>query len=343
MSAAVTDPARRPSLGPGAPRADPRADGNEPDQAIVRTVAYASLFQYPLAVDELHRWLLGAAVSREVLANRLAELRLRGLLAVEGGMVYPVGCHAWIALRRERARHTEDLLLRHRAILDRVTRFPFVRLVALSGACARGNAADDDVDVFLVTKRNRAWAICLGLMLVSKWMGLRRTLCVNYVLDEDALALPERDLFTAAEIVGLRVLAGPATYQRFLEANGWLPSLFPNFWIGRAEDNRELVEAGGSKRREKILDAGPAPLFERLARLLLGSYLRFRWGGAPGVVLSRHRLKLHTRDHRARVMDAFERACADLPAHAENRPTLLGAAKPRGWFRGAPDSAGSQP
>ena len=96
-----------------------------------------------------------------------------------------------------------------------------VLLVALSGGCAHDDARDSDVDVFLVARRGRAWTVCLGLMVLSKLAGTRRTLCLNYIVDEEALSLPERDVFTAAEVVGLRPIAGAAGYDAFLDANDW--------------------------------------------------------------------------------------------------------------------------
>ena len=53
-------------------------------------------------------------------------------------------------------------------------------------------------------------------------------------MDEDGASLPERDLFTAAEIVGLRPLAGGPGYLQFIEANAWVAERFPNFfWMRR--------------------------------------------------------------------------------------------------------------
>jgi hypothetical protein len=207
-------------------------------------------------------------------------------------------------MRRERKRRTSDLLDAHGPLLRAVAGFPFVRLLALSGGCAHDNATDSDVDVFLVVRRGRAWAVCLALMLLSKALGRRRTLCVNYLVDEDGLALPERDLFTAAEIVGLRPLAGGPAYVRFVEANAWVAERFPNFfWMRR--DIARVSPAGGPRWLEAALDLGLAPLLEGLSRRLLGARFRRKWDGAAGVVLSPHRLKLHPIDHGPGLRAAF--------------------------------------
>jgi len=283
-----------------------RALDPDVESAILRTVAYSAVFQAPLALDELHRRLLAVSLGRDELRACLDAPVLRERLTLIDGLVVPRGKEGWLSLRRERRDHTASLLERHDWALRRLARFPFVRLVTLSGACAHGNASDDDVDVFLVVKKDRAWAVCLALMVASKILGLRRTLCLNYIVDEAGMSLPERDLFTASEIVGLKLLSGHETYRRFLRANDWVAGRHPNFWSGQAETSDSAPEVSSPRWLESLLQLGVAPLVEALSRRVLGAYLRKKGRGSPGVVLDRHRLKLHIDDHRPRLQAAYE-------------------------------------
>jgi hypothetical protein len=293
----------------------PRASGRtaEVDRAILRTVLYASLFQAPLSLAELHRSLMDVGVDRLEIRARLARAFLRERVEVAGDRVYLRGREACLDLQRERRERTRRLLRRHRLLLRAVARVPFVRLVALSGACAHDNATASGVDLFLVARRGRAWSVFLVVALLARVFGRRRTLSLNYVVDEDGQALPERDLFTAAEIVGLRPLSGGAAYLRFVEANAWVAERFPNFFWTRKEVVR--TRAAGAPWLERLLDAFPAPALEALARRVLGARFLRRWDGAAGVVLSPHRLKLHPIDHgpglRAAFSEVVERADAD--------------------------------
>ena len=290
-------------------RLEPDRNGpSTPDleNAILRTVAYSAVFQAPLSLDDLHRRLQSVSLGREELRALIESPALRRRLTLSDGLVVPRGEEAWLALRRERQGRTAELLGRHRWALRRLGGFPFVRLVALSGACAHENATDDDVDVFLVVKKDRAWAVCLALMIASKVLGLRRTLCLNYIVDEAGMSLPERDLFTASEIVGLKPLAGGETYGRFLRANDWVAGRYPNFWSGRAEARVKGPDVTSPRWLERLMQAGLAPLCEAFSRRVLGAYLRRKGTGSPGVVLERHRLKLHIDDHRPRLQAAYE-------------------------------------
>jgi hypothetical protein len=286
-----------------APLPEPAPDAVE--RAVWRTVTYAALFQAPLRLARLHRNLMDAAASPEAIGEALARPWLSDRVEVVDGLVLPRGRREWIALRRERRRHSRRLVARHRRVLRALGRFPFVRMVALSGACAHENATDHDVDVFLVTSRGRAWLVCLALTVLSRLVGVRRSLCLNYIVDEEALAFGERDLFTASEAVGMRLLAGRATYERLLRANEWVFDRFPNFRALAADDAARAPEAGSAW--ERLLSV-PAPLLERLSRRLLGGRLARKGRGHAGVALSPHHLKLHTQDHRPGLLASFERA-----------------------------------
>ncbi len=281
------------------------------DRAILRTVAYAGIFQYPLRIDELQRSLMDVALDTRALEARLQLPPLADRLAVVDGFVVPRGREDWLGLRRERERHTERLLQAHRSALAALARLPFVRLVALSGACAHGNATDGDVDVFLVVAKDRAWSVTLTIMALAKIFGLRRTLCVNYVVDEEALVLPETDVFTGAEVVGMKPLAGREAYGRFVEANPWVGRRYPNFGARHEALGRSLARAG-SPWIEALVQWGPAQAAEGFARRALGSYLRRKANGHAGVTLTPHVLKLHLQDHRPRLTAAFDRALADV-------------------------------
>jgi hypothetical protein len=284
-----------------------RAAPSAAAEAILRTVTYASLFQAPLTLDRLHRNLMDVALSREEMEDALRDPWLRRRIEVVRGLVIPRGRREWIEERVTRRAHSRRLVARHRRVLRWLGRLPYVRMVAISGACAHENATDDDVDVFLVSSVGRAWGVCLVLTVLSRLVGVRRTLCLNYIVDEAALALPEHDVFTAAEVVGLRLLSGPETYRRLVGVNAWAAGLFPNFRARHLAES-EGAPPAGARGWERVLDLGPAQLLERLARRVLGRRLERKGRGCEGVVLGPHRLKLHTRDHRPSLLASFERA-----------------------------------
>ncbi|MFQ5789326.1 MAG: glycosyltransferase family 4 protein [Acidobacteriota bacterium] len=295
----MSPPAESPGHGPTV------AGRIAPARAVSETVAYGALFEFPMKLEEIHRGLMGvelAAAQIEALLQSDPEVRAR---VERRGLYYFLrGRGRDIRKRWGRERSTRDLLLRHRAALDRLCRAPYVRMVALSGAAAHGNAADGDIDLFLIAAPGRTWAVSFLLFVAAKLAGLRHVMCVNYLVSEKSLALPERDPFTANQIVSLKPLAGRPDYLRFVKANDWGAAYFPNFWklFRECAPSNSSCPPAGSFWLEALLSFGGGWLLERTGRLLLGGYLRFkhRRAGCPSSVkLEGECIKLHFKDHGA--------------------------------------------
>lgn len=277
-------------------------DGREA-RAVLDTLSYGALFDYPMTLSEIHRSLLGASLTRREISGILtAHPLLRANVDAEPPYHFLKGRDASVASRREANRLTRELLHRERRAVDLVRRIPFVRMIAFSGATAHGNARDEDIDLFVVTARNRTWAVALLAFAAMKLLGRRRTICINYFLGEGRLALAERDAFTASQLAALKPIAGRAVFYRLVRANAWGARLLPNFW--REYRSLEPVDpsepAVGSLVWETLLSFGGGFLLEKLGRLALGSYLarRLRQAGRPASVkLEDDVLKLHFKDH----------------------------------------------
>jgi len=308
--------------------------GPEPSElasarAIAQTVAYGAIFGFPMKLEEIERGLFGIPLERARIEALLAASPfLRSRIERRGAYYFLRGHGRSVPERWNRERQTRALLASHQRAVDFVIRSPFVRLVALSGATAHGNAADGDIDLFVVTAPGRTWAVAFFLFVVAKLAGLRRALCLNYFLSERTLALSERDPFTAHQLVSLRPLAGFETYKRLLEANPWVRGEFPNFWRHYREYRgaRPGAPSAGSPWLEAVLALGGGYLLERLGRLFHRNYLRWRTrraGSPAGVKLEDERIKLHFKDHavplNARLAEILHEVDAEIPRTAEIR------------------------
>jgi hypothetical protein len=75
---------------------------------------------------------------------------------------------------------------------------------------------------------------------------------MNYFVDEEALPIPERNIYTATEVVTLLPVAGSAAMNDFFEVNAWSNELLPTFALDRT---REFSDNTTSLKRfsERIL------------------------------------------------------------------------------------------
>lgn len=284
-------------------------------RAILETVAYGSVFDFPMKREEIHRALMGIALEPDEIDSLLrSHPSLRARVERRGPYYCLRGRGRQIPERWSRERATRQLIARHAEFLALVRRCPFVRMVALSGAAAHGNATDEDIDLFIVTAPGHAWAVALALFLAAKLAGVRRTMCMNYLLSERAMGLEERDPFTANQIVGLKLLGGRECYLRFVRANAWGSRFYPNFW----KHYRHWLPSAppaGTLWVEIVLRVGIDRLLEGVGRLVLGTYLRWRHrrAGRPAAVkLEPERIKLHFRDHGQPLTERIESVLEEI-------------------------------
>lgn len=299
--------------------ADPAAEGRpELDRAILRTVVYASLFDYPLTAGQVAAALVGArATDREVLRAFRASTWLRERLDYREGFFFLPGSERLIARRRLREAASRLLLERHRRVLRLIGLVPCTRLVALSGSVAHLNAdPDGDIDLFIVTRGRRAWFVTLAIVTLTKLAGCRRVFCANYVITDDVLAVDQPDLFSANQIAHLRPLADDGTFARFVEANPFVRRFYPGLTPAVPLAGFAPGRAGRAFKRavEALLRPGPGWLLDRASRGIYGRYLRRKaagWRSPEQVRLEADRLKLHGHSHRRAILDRFEAAVAE--------------------------------
>lgn len=237
---------------------------NPLEAAILRTVLYADIFDFPLTVQEIHHFLIySQPVSlyeiRRILTT--SDHLHRFLESVEGYVVY-TGRSKLIGIRLEREESSRRLwpdAIRYGRWLASL---PFVRMVALTGALAVRNAADDDddLDYILVTASGRVWiarAFAILLVRLGRLRGVE--ICPNFVLAESALTQTKRDIFMAHEVTQMVPLFGHDLYQEFRDANSWVKDHLANAdgpFYDQTEIQPDGIRASMKRLLETLLGSG---------------------------------------------------------------------------------------
>jgi len=209
-------------------------------RAILLTILYSDLFEYPLTEDELHRYLVAPYPGKEAFAGALAGLIDRHLTNADGFLTL-TGREHTVDVRRQRQEISDQRWRLAARYAHWLTYVPFVRMVAVCGSQAAGNARPDaDVDFFLVTERGRLWTVQVCSMLLRRIASLLSVrVCPNYLLTLDSLEVGPDNLYHAREVAQAVPLWGDATYRRFMAANRWIEDFLPN--LSHADDRRNRL------------------------------------------------------------------------------------------------------
>lgn len=201
-----------------------------PEDAIVATVAYTDIFDYPLTAAEIHRYLIGVALNRASVDSILNNGIVPKKLAREAEFYTLPERTGLVEIRRERANIAKGLWKAAHHYGRWVAHLPFVRMVAVTGSLAVNNSDDSaDIDYLIITANDRLWLcrlLVVSIVKIAERSGIE--LCPNYFLAERALTLSNRNLYAARELAQMVPLAGWPMYQQLLAANQWMYRFLPN-------------------------------------------------------------------------------------------------------------------
>ena len=262
--------------------------------AIHKTIEYARLFEYPLTASELHERLFDVQVDQPTFQRVFDSLELKS-------------DEHLLQLRAEREKISDSAIRDVQRRLRTLASMPFVRMIAFSGSTAHRNmTSTEDVDLFMIVEDGKLWAVFLWAIVWAKIKGLRKRLCMNYLISDRALPLLEMDLFTAQQVASLKPIYGKTIYDRFIAANPFVQRRFPNFERRRHRDRYPEIETGPLKHIvELLLRLGAVQILERLSRSVMKRYLIKKRTPLSEIQLDTRRLKLHLHSHKPAVLEKF--------------------------------------
>lgn len=203
------------------------------DAAIGQTMQYFALFRYPLYVEEIRQY-CGIACSEDEVQAFLNEEELHGSVFSTNGCYSLLSDVAGLLERRLKGK---EKAIRDIKVARKVGRLiyqmPFVSFVGISGSLSKGYSdSKSDFDFFIVTQKDRLWIARTLLHLMKKLSflaGQQHKLCMNYFIDESALCLQEKNIYTATELSSLVPVCGSEVYQQLMQANRWRSTFLPNY------------------------------------------------------------------------------------------------------------------
>lgn len=237
-------------------------------RSIIKTIAYADIFDYPLTLDEIHRYLVEEHATSQEIHEVLSSGSFIPVNIVEKCAYYALpGREQIIETRIHRSKIALDLWPAAIKYGEMMARLPFVRMVAVTGSLAVDNENSNDIDYLIVTKPGRLW-MCRGLViLVVRWARLQGiVVCPNYLISENALLINRRDLYAAHELIQMVPLSGFDIYKLMRAVNNWTDKFLPNAGgLPRTSirPQERITQNPLTRFAEWILSSQPAGLLEK--------------------------------------------------------------------------------
>ena len=242
--------------------------------SILKVVAYFDLFSHPVSAEEILFFL--DTRTEEYPVRKEIEALVKERCLFRTGQFYSLQNDPALAEKRNRKRQHADELL---PIAEKGARFlfqfPFVRGVCISGSLSKRSADENaDIDYFIITSANRLWIARTLMHLFKKLTYLRghqHRYCMNYYVDEEAVEIREKNIFTATELLTLMPASGNGGIVNFFKANEWTTRFYPQYLYR----NRESIGTPRSSLLKRFI--------ERLLNNRLGNRLdNYLWKVTAG-------------------------------------------------------------
>lgn len=198
------------------------------DKALLRSVLYFDIFNYPITAAEARSFApfsIGDDCERA-----LDNLVTQGILFKHRGFYSVRNDDELVTKRLEGNRLAEQRMKTATKFSRLIASFPFVRAVMLSGSISK-NFMDEnsDIDYFIVTEAKRLWIVRTALVVFRRifFFNSLRNFCVNYFVDTNNLAIPDRNIFTATEFATLRPMYGTSAISKLQKENQWVETSLP--------------------------------------------------------------------------------------------------------------------
>lgn len=285
-------------------------------ESIFRALAYFDIFRYPLSKEEIVEFMNQPADNRSI-EQCLSELLNEGAVFSHQGF-YCLQDNPLIMHRRNEGQQRAEKLLKKAGKIGRfLYQFPFVSGVAVSGSLSKNFAEENaDIDFFIITKTNRLWLARTFMHLFKKLTfltGRQHYYCMNYYIDEEALLLEEKNIFSAIELKTVLPVSGEKIMQHFFTVNQWANEWLPNCTYKKQlqKDPRRTVL---KKIIEWLLDnkAGNALdkfLFRIISRRWKNKTEKQKTnykGVMMGMITGRHFAKSNPGNFQAKVLQQYE-------------------------------------
>lgn len=284
------------------------------EKAILKTLIYADIFDYPLQVFEIHKWLISKKINLRQVERALEKLYKVSSIKYKGGYYFLPKKESLVVKRIRKEKQSEKYFKKVQVLSQFLKLIPWIKLVGISGGLAVNNASKkDDIDLFIITGKGRLWICRLLILGLLSFLGQRRKkgesgrkiagkLCINTLLEEDRLEQKNKDIFIAHELLQMRPLwQRDGVYGKYLEDNNWAFKFLPN-WMS-VEPARLAAKKG-----KDLTDSGFVPLIgniiEGLAKKLQLKIMRQPQGMER---IEDGAVYFHPNDCRLRVLGEFKK------------------------------------
>ncbi len=219
--------------------------------AIKKTLAYRSIFKYPLSKYQLKTFLISDHVfSSRLIDKSLEHLLYRKFIKEKDGKYFLPGIS--IVDWETQQKITKKILEKNSRVFKIIGSLPWTKMIGVTGSIAAYSPGKNaDIDLIIITEKNRLWITRFFTTVILKIMGKfpnidgeKGKICTNIYIDEKDLLWPSQkhNIFIAHDIAMIQPIINKGdTYLNFLYINKWISNYLANFPINKPVNKNNYI------------------------------------------------------------------------------------------------------
>lgn len=288
-----------------------------PVSAVCKILAYYDIFLYPLTLPEIEKYAEYPFHQLSEVEDAIHFLKEK-LIIFQFGDYYTLRNDFNLITRRKMGNKAAFLVLKKANKRARfIHRFPFVRSVNISGSLSK-NYFDEttDVDYFVITRPGRLW-LCRFILTIYKKIFLfnsRKYFCINYYIDSEHLCIPDKNIFSATEVITLNNQTGAFYYNKFILENDWVQKYYPNYTTELSDAIPDHI-SGLKLFLEKIFNGKIGDIADNLAQKITKKFVAKKYAHLQkeefevNLRTEKTASKHHPQGFQFKVLKQFESTC----------------------------------
>ncbi|MFA6098022.1 MAG: hypothetical protein WCV50_04450 [Patescibacteria group bacterium] len=295
------------------------------EKAILSAICYFDVFDYPLTLMEIWKWLFFQEGAQKTTLAEVEEIlqssKLLGeKLETKNGFYFLRGREEIVNRRLERYRLAEDKYERAVRIIKYLRWMPFVKIIAICNTLAYSNSRrEGDIDLFIITSPRRVWQARWWVTGFLKLFNLRPTLqktqdtfCASFFIDKNNLNLEifkvADDIYLPYWIVQLYPVYDEGLYNDFETQNAWVRKKIPNWIPASTVPRRTVAPAGWLKSvYTGFFTLLPESFFKKQQMHIMPEKLREAANKDTRVIINDGVLKFHDNDRRRLYYESWKK------------------------------------
>jgi len=251
--------------------------------AILKTLLYSEIFNYPLKKEEIYNFLISSKkISKEEVYKTLRLLKEP--FKTKNNYFYISSNTLGINERQNKAEKSNKKIWKAKKIIKIISIIPTIKFIGISGALSMKNSKEnDDIDIFIISEKDFTWTTRFLVAIFLNILGSYRTrnsinfadkICLNMILDENSMYFrnKKQNLYIAHEIMQIiPIFNKDKTFEKFIEINNWTNNFLPN---AKAKKNYYFNKKQNTIFQLLIIVLFNILLVEKVLRFLQFAYMK---------------------------------------------------------------------